>query len=134
MAVANIGQVIPNGDAKVFEVTIKVDGSDKDLRPAMTTSNVINTANLEEILFVPIEAVFTNDSLSYVYIKERAGKYRKQIIQTGISNENHIQIVEGGTEGATLLLNEPAESEQLQFEGIDIYTAMIAKKDSTDIN
>jgi multidrug efflux pump subunit AcrA (membrane-fusion protein) len=134
MAVANIGQVIPNGDAKVFEVTIKGDGTDKDLRPAMTTSNVINTANLEEILFVPIEAVFTNDSLSYVYINERAGKYRKQIIHTGISNENHIQIVEGGTEGATLLLNEPAESEQLQFEGIDIYTAMIAKKDSTDIN
>ncbi|MCG8579478.1 MAG: efflux RND transporter periplasmic adaptor subunit [Bacteroidales bacterium] len=134
MAVANIGQVIPNGDAKVFEVTIKVDGTDKDLRPAMTTSNIIKTANLEEVLYIPIEAVFNNDSLSYVYIKDGIGKYRKQIIQTGISNENHIQIVNGGTEGTTLLMNEPVESEKLAFEGIDIYKQMMAEKDSTHIN
>ncbi|WP_430816227.1 efflux RND transporter periplasmic adaptor subunit [Carboxylicivirga sp. RSCT41] len=134
IAVANIGQVIPNGDAKVFEVTIKVDGTDKDLRPAMTTSNVINTANLKEALYIPIEAVFTNDSLSYVYVKDDAGKYRKQIIQPGISNENHIQIVKGGTEGAILLMNEPAESEKLAFEGIDIYKQMLMASDSLKNN
>ncbi|HBX87494.1 MAG TPA: RND transporter, partial [Marinilabiliaceae bacterium] len=41
ITVANIGQTLPNGDTKVFEVNIKLFGSDKDLRPAMTTSNVI---------------------------------------------------------------------------------------------
>ncbi|MCU4155400.1 efflux RND transporter periplasmic adaptor subunit [Carboxylicivirga sp. A043] len=134
VTVANIGQVIPNGDAKVFEVTIKVHGTDKDLRPAMTTSNVIKTASLEETLYAPIEAVFNNDSLSYVFVKEGAGDYRKQIIQTGITNENHVQILKGGTEGTVLLLNEPNVSEDLPFEGIDIYQQISAEKDSTNVN
>ncbi|MBC8005649.1 MAG: efflux RND transporter periplasmic adaptor subunit, partial [Verrucomicrobia bacterium] len=33
IAVANIGQAMPNSDAKVFEVKIKIFGADKDLKP-----------------------------------------------------------------------------------------------------
>ncbi len=42
--VANIGQNMPNSDAKVFEVKIKIFDSDPELRPAMTTSNIIHSA------------------------------------------------------------------------------------------
>lgn len=41
ISVANIGQAMPNSDAKVFEVKIKIFGSDRELKPAMTTSNTI---------------------------------------------------------------------------------------------
>jgi len=41
ISVANIGEQLPNTDAKVFEVLIKVDGSDPILRPSMTTGNKI---------------------------------------------------------------------------------------------
>lgn len=34
ISVANIGQAMPNSDAKVFEVKIKIFGKDKDLKPA----------------------------------------------------------------------------------------------------
>jgi len=43
--VANIGEQLPNADAKVFEVTIKVNEYDPILRPAMTTGNLIEIAN-----------------------------------------------------------------------------------------
>jgi len=123
IAVANIGQVIPNGDAKVFEVSIKIDGTDKDLRPAMTTSNIINTAHLQNTLYAPLEAVFNNDSLSYIFIKEGGNALRKQVVHLGISNENHVQILEGVSEGEEILLNHPQNGDDIEWAGLPIYEA-----------
>ena len=103
--VANIGQVLPGGDAKVFEVSIKVYGSDPDLRPAMTTANAIVTSELEEVLYVPLEAVFHNDSLSYVFKARKPDE--KQIVETGAENESFVVIKQGVKEGEELLMNSP---------------------------
>src|SRR5690606_422816 len=84
VSVANMGQLMPNSDAKVFEIKIKVNGSDPELKPAMTTSNTIQTNAFTDTLFVPIESVFTNDSLSFVYLAD--GKNTKQIIEPGEEN------------------------------------------------
>ena len=43
MEVANIGQQLPNADAKVFEVRIEMNENDTVLRPSMTSSNEIIT-------------------------------------------------------------------------------------------
>src|SRR5690606_6706744 len=88
ITVANIGQTLPNGDTKVFEVTIKLFGSDPELRPAMTTSNVITINYLEDALFVPLEAVFKTDSTRFVYTYSPA--MTRQIIETGSENANHV--------------------------------------------
>ncbi|MBS2211080.1 efflux RND transporter periplasmic adaptor subunit [Carboxylicivirga mesophila] len=131
ISVANIGQVIPEGDAKVFEVSVKIDGTDKDLRPAMTTSNIINTAYLEDIIYAPLECIFTNDSLSFVFIKEGGNAYRKQIVQLGISNENHVQLIDGVNESDELLMNTPTDADKKLFSGIEIYERELkAKADS----
>lgn len=134
ITVANIGQVIPNGDAKVFEVTIKIDGTDKDLRPAMTTSNIINTANLDSALYIPLEAVFSNDSLSYVFV-DTGREIKKQIVSLGTSNENFVVLTEGVEENERLLMNQPTKAEDLPFEGLDIYERQKASLiDSLAIN
>lgn len=130
-SVANIGQVLPGGDSKVFEVSIKVNGYDKDLRPAMTTVNVITTNTLSDVLYVPIEAVFSNDSLSYVYVSDRPGK--KQIIEAGAENENYITIKQGIEEGELLLLNEPVLVSDMVYEGLDIYQSLL-QQDSTKVS
>nr|WP_319397256.1 efflux RND transporter periplasmic adaptor subunit [uncultured Carboxylicivirga sp.] len=133
MKVANIGQVIPNGDAKVFEVTIKVEGTDKDLRPAMTTSNVINTASLQDVLYVPMEAVFSNDSLSYVYIEGR--KNKKQIVELGATNENFVVIKDGVSQGDILLMNQPDKPDEIPYNGLEIYSRLKSmEKDSLTVN
>ena len=48
-SVANIGEQLPNADAKVFEVQIKVDGSDPILKPSMTTGNKILTKTIDDV-------------------------------------------------------------------------------------
>lgn len=119
VAVANMGQAMPNSDAKVFEVKIKVNGSDPELKPAMTTSNIIQTNYFDDVLYVPIEAVFENDSLSYVFPADKNNT--KQIVETGAANENHIMIVQGLREGQELQLLEPDGQESFSYTGWDIY-------------
>ncbi|HYQ56116.1 MAG TPA: efflux RND transporter periplasmic adaptor subunit, partial [Draconibacterium sp.] len=117
-SVANMGQIMPKSDAKVFEVKIKVNGSDPELKPAMTTSNTIQTNYMEDAIYIPIEAVFKNDSLSFVFLND--SKIR-QIVETGIANENYIVIAQGLEEGQEIQLLEPENSNDYVLSGFEIY-------------
>jgi HlyD family secretion protein len=119
IAVANIGQPLPKSDAKVFEVIIRVFGSDKDLKPAMTTSNIIQTGIYRDTLFVPSDAIFSNDSMQYVFLKK--GKIVKQIVDLGSENENYTVVKKGLQEGDIICLTEPAEPDNIPFTGYEIY-------------
>ncbi len=88
--VANMGQQMKNSNAKVFEVTIQLAGHDSVLRPSMTTKNQIIAETIDSVLFVPIECVHNNDSLSFVFMD-----HRKQQVRTGKSNDENIVIRAG---------------------------------------
>jgi HlyD family secretion protein len=126
VSVANIGQPMPKSDAKVFEVKIRIFGNVNDLKPAMTTSNIIQTANYTDTLFIPTEAVFENDSLQYVYLQKNG--LVKQIVDLGDQNENHILIDKGLEEGDIVLLTEPINADELEFKGLEIYQEIKARK------
>jgi multidrug resistance efflux pump len=127
VSVANMGQLMPNSDAKVFEIKIKVNGSDPELRPAMTTSNTIQTNSFTDTLFIPIESVFSNDSMSFVYLAE--GKETKQIIETGEENENYVVVRQGLKEGQQIFLTEPENAEKFELAGMEIYADILRKKE-----
>lgn len=126
VSVANIGQPMPKGDAKVFEVKIRIFGNVDDLKPAMTTSNIIETATLQDTLFIPSEAVFENDSLQFVYLKKN--KTIKQVVDLGDQNENFILVRKGLEEGDEILLTEPLDKEELALEGIEIWQEIKERK------
>jgi multidrug efflux pump subunit AcrA (membrane-fusion protein) len=110
-SVANVGEQLPNSDAKVFEVMIKLNETDTVLRPSMTTSNTILTKTIKDVLFIPIEALQTADSTVFVYLEEGLS-YKKQIVKTGESNDNEIIIKEGLKENDVILLNPPADEKK----------------------
>lgn len=126
VAVANIGQPMPKGDAKVFEVKIRIFGVVDDLKPAMTTSNVIQAAFYPDTTFIPSEAVFENDSLQFVYLKK--GKIVKQVVDLGDQNENQILVRKGISENDEILLTEPSNAEELDYEGMEIYQEIKDRK------
>ncbi|RKD91682.1 efflux RND transporter periplasmic adaptor subunit [Mangrovibacterium diazotrophicum] len=127
VSIANIGQTMPNSDAKVFEVKIKVFGVDKDLKPAMTTSNIVYTNLYTDTLYIPIDAVFENDSMQYVYVDR--GNISRQVVRLGESNENYVLISEGLKEGDVICLNEPETGSELPLKGTEIYQAMVQEKE-----
>jgi hypothetical protein len=124
-SVANIGEQLPNTDAKVFEVIIKVDGSDPILRPSMTTGNQIITQTFSDVLFIPLETVFaTADSIPFVYTK----KGTRQVVVLGESNENDIIVEQGLSKGERLYLSVPENGDKFRMEGEDLIAVIKEKK------
>ena len=114
--VANIGEQLPNTDAKVFEVGIKIDGTDPILRPAMTTSNQIITSVYDSVLFIPLETVHVYDSIPFVFKKNGF----KQVIILGGSNENEVIVEQGLNAGEKILLSLPDEPDKYKLNGEDL--------------
>jgi hypothetical protein len=117
LSVANIGEQLPNTDAKVFEVQIKVDGTDPILRPSMTTGNKIVTKTIDNVLYIPLESVQAGtDSVPFVYMKNG----NRQVVLLGESNENNVIIEQGLKEGDVLYLSTPEKPESFRLTGEDL--------------
>ncbi len=122
--VANIGEQLPNTDAKVFEVMIELNEKDDILRPSMTTSNIIQTNKYENVCFLPLEAVRSNDTVSFVYTKDK----KRQILVLGDFNENHIIIEQGLSKGDQVYLSTPEDPESFQFRGQELIQVIREKE------
>jgi multidrug resistance efflux pump len=114
--VANVGQQLPNTDAKVFEVKIELNENDTILRPSMTTSNEIVTKVMDSVLFVPLEAVHANDSVTFVFTRQK----EKQIVVLGESNENHIIVEMGLQRGDPVYLSIPEDPDSYAYTGLGL--------------
>ncbi len=112
--VANMGEQRKNSDSKVFEVIIQVTESDSTYRPGMTTGNKIITSKSDSVLLVPIESVFGDDLMSWVYVKEGSSIERKQV-KTGPANDVDIVILEGVEVDEVVLLSEPEGGSSLKM-------------------
>ncbi|MCD6332760.1 MAG: efflux RND transporter periplasmic adaptor subunit [Bacteroidales bacterium] len=123
--VANVGEQLPNSDAKVFEVRILLNESDTTLRPAMTTINQIKTNSFEDVLYIPLETVHNTDSMSYVY---RADKKVRQIVDLGEANENYIVVLDGLSAGDNIYLTVPEKGDEWDFAGMDVYEKVKKRK------
>ena len=111
ISVANMGEQMQNSNAKVFEVMIHVDGHDSILRPSMTTKHRIITEIIDSALYVPIECVYANDSINFVY----KGSYKQQVIP-GKSNENDIIILAGLKNGDKVYLEPPPGADKWKIK------------------
>ena len=125
ISVANIGEQLPNTDAKVFEVIIKVDGSDPILRPSMTTGNQIITKTFGDVLYIPLETVFAApDSVPFVYTKNGW----RQVVVLGESNENDVIVEKGLSKGDKLYLSIPEEVDKFKLHGEELIAEIKERK------
>jgi HlyD family secretion protein len=116
-SVANIGEKLPNTDSKVFEVLIRINGTDPLLRPSMTTGNKIVIKTVENAIQVPIECVQAGeDSIPFVYTKNKM----KKVVVLGESNEKYVIIEQGLEPGTTIFLNEPEEHDKFRLTGKEL--------------
>jgi len=115
--VANIGEKLPNTNDKVFEVQIKIDGSDPALRPSMTTGNKIIISTFADAVYIPIECVQAGvDSIPFVFKKNGT----KQVVLLGASNDKYIIIEKGLDPGSQIYLNNPEKPEKFKLAGEEL--------------
>jgi len=115
--VANIGEKLPNTNDKVFEVQIKIDGSDPALRPSMTTGNKIIISTFADAVYIPIECVQAGvDSIPFVFKKNGT----KQVVLLGASNDKYVIIEKGLDPGSQIYLNNPEKPEKFRLAGEEL--------------
>ncbi len=119
--VANIGEQLGNSDAKMFEVLIRIDGINAELRPAMTAYNKIIIDSFDEVVYIPTECVYTGiDSIPFVYKKNKT----RQIVVLGEMNEKHIIVKKGLEPGTSLYVIPPDEPEKFRIVGEDLVAGL----------
>jgi multidrug efflux pump subunit AcrA (membrane-fusion protein) len=106
-AVANLAQ---NKDykskIKIFPVQIRITGPCKKLLPGLTVSCKIVVSEIPEVLYIPLEALFRDQGLEYVYLKSGTG-FKRQEIKSGAINTDFATIKEGLKEKDVIALSDP---------------------------
>lgn len=113
--VANVGEKKRGSDIKIFQIQIKFLESNNMIRPGMTTSNRILTLTKENVLSIPLEAVYSKDSIKFAYVKKGFSIEKKQI-EIGESNNDAVIITEGLKENEVVYLTEPKDNEKLSIK------------------
>lgn len=113
--VANVGEQRPNSDAKVFEISVLVNESDTTLRPAMTTSNMIITEYIENVLVVPLEAIHSQgDTLTYVFKRSGLSTVKQQVA-LGPKGNDLVVVEDGLIDDDIVYLSTPEDPDQKQI-------------------
>ncbi|MFP4192885.1 MAG: efflux RND transporter periplasmic adaptor subunit [Candidatus Hydrogenedentota bacterium] len=95
-----------NPDLRLFPTTVSIDGSYEWFRPGMTAEVEIIVNELEDVVYVPMQAVISYGEQRYVYVVEN-GQAAARPVETGDYNDRFIHIKEGLEEGEEVLLRPP---------------------------
>lgn len=95
-----------DSEKKEFEMLISLDRLDDRMKPGMTVRATVAIQTLKDVVFVPIESVFTDSEGNQIVWVKRFGGARKQEVRTGVRNATHIRVLEGLEGGEELLISE----------------------------
>ena len=91
---------------KVYNVEIALVDTHPELVSGMSVQLEVITQRLEDVLFVPIEAVFDEESDYFVYLDTSKGP-EKRMVEIGIADEDFVQLTEGVKDGESVFLFNP---------------------------
>jgi HlyD family secretion protein len=105
-SVANAGNRRWGDQIRRFKVEISLQGNDLELKPGTSAEVEIHTADLEDVLYVPIQAVHA-ESGKYFCFLDPSFRNSKVEVEVGRSNDSFLEITSGLEEGQPILLYRP---------------------------
>lgn len=114
-AVSKISQIgTATSGVTVYDVTLTVEG-DSQLKLGMNGTATILVEEREDVLLLPITAISTSRGESYVWLKGEGATDGepgvRTAVQTGLSDENNVEITGGLSEGDVVLITREASTE-----------------------
>ena len=98
------------GGGKYFQLILSLNGKDLRLRPGMTARVLIQAASADNVLLLPVQAVFRDtDGQTFCYLSTSLG-LRKTAVTIGRDNDLMAEVVSGLEQGDRVSL-VPPESE-----------------------
>ena len=107
--VADSANSFMNPDLKVYPTTIKIEGTYDWLRPGMSAEVEILVAKLEDVIYVPLQAVTYWDDRRVVYV-DNFGNPEQREVEVGTFSDSFIEITAGLRAGDEVLLLPPQQS------------------------
>jgi len=92
--VADSANSFMNPDLKVYPTTIKIEGTYDWLRPGMSAEVEILVAKLEDVIYVPLQAVTYWDDQRVVYV-DNFGNPEQREVEVGTFSDSFIEITAG---------------------------------------
>jgi len=96
-----------NPDLRVYRSEITFVGGSDEMRPGMSCSLEILIEDLEDAVFVPVQAVLPHDGTLVCFVSEGGGTEMRKVT-AGKNNERWVEILDGLVEGEIVLLSPPA--------------------------
>ncbi len=87
---------------RTFRIEVAVDNSDLVLRPGMFVKADIVVEQRAEIITIPKELVLSRQNRSVVFVEEE-GRAQQREIETGLSDDTMVEVVDGLAEGERLI-------------------------------
>ncbi len=106
--VADSANSFMNPDLKVYPTTIKIDGEYEWLRPGMSAEVEILVDRLQDVIYVPLQAVSYFDDKRVVYVN-RGGQPQMREVEIGTFSDSFIEIRSGLQDGEEVLLLPPQQ-------------------------
>lgn len=106
--VADSANSFMNPDLKVYPTTVKIDGEYDWLRPGMSAEVEILVDRLDDVVYVPLQAVSYFDDKRVVYVASGSEPVMREV-ETGTFSDSFIEIRSGLREGEEVLLLPPQQ-------------------------
>ena len=116
----------PNRREYSVRIAIDHDNSDGKLKPSMRAEAEVMLAAVQQSLMVPVQAVFSEGPVKYVYLPQ-GSRFQRVPVQVGRMSDTYAEIVKGVAAGDRVLLRAPDTGEVLagdwtreQLEGVGV--------------
>jgi RND family efflux transporter MFP subunit len=100
-------QATIKNNIKGFETQVRLTELDPRVRPGMTANMTIPVLSAENVLTIPLAAVFTEDGSRYAYIKQSENQFIMMPIDVGVSDYQYAQVLKGVDNGQVVSLVRP---------------------------
>ena len=102
-----------NPGLKTYVTEITLDQTPAGLKPGMSAQVEVLVDTRNDVLQVPVSAVFVDQGFQVLYVKTPTGVETRRI-EVGLSNDRMVEIAKGLTEGEEVYLFKPPGAEELK--------------------
>ncbi len=113
--VKSVGAATGSAWDRSFECRIALDEAGPELRPGMTSNILITVESLDNVLWVPLQALFESGGRSFVYLQSPEGFVSKDVQLVRRSESQ--AVIAGVNEGDVIALSNPGQQRKSSDSG-----------------
>lgn len=106
-AVADSNSWMSNPNQRLYRTEVALVNSSAEMRPGMSCEIEILVDDLEDVLYVPRQAVFLDGESTICFISNAQGAPEAVPVSTGLDNNSFVVIESGLDEGQIVMLSPP---------------------------